>query len=111
MRSVVAAWIFTTMLDASDKDTGCMPTREHQQIATRDGIAKLLCQQSHFICSHRSLNLHLEQEITSQMLQKTLNMRRGYGSGRHKGSIQDPQRRARLEPNQNGDDLHVIAKA
>ena len=111
MRSVVAAWIFTTMLDASDKDTGCMPTREHQQIATRDGIAKLLCQQSHFICSHRSLNLHLEQEITSQMLQKTLNMRRGYGTGRQKGPSKILSEEPRLEPDQNGDDLHVIAKA
>ena len=65
MRSVVAAWIFTTMLDASDKDTGYMPTQEHQQIATRDGIAKLLCQQSHFIRSNVSLNFHLQQGITS----------------------------------------------
>ena len=66
------------MIDASDAYTGCMATREHQQIASGNGIAKLLSQQSHFIRGHCGLNLHLEHWITSQMLQKTLNRRLGH---------------------------------
>ena len=78
LRSVVTAWIFPRMIDASDTNTGCMSTRQHQQIATRNGVTKLLSQQGHLIRGHRSLNLHLEHGVTSQMLQETLNGRLGH---------------------------------